>query len=77
VVVDLPGGIAVDLFAGGRLARLAVPDADPAGDLLELVQNCGPIGIRGFCLRWQNPGEELALTHEYRVRGSGRIQLIG
>ena len=44
VVVDLPGGIAVDLFAGGRSARLAVPDADPAGDLLELVQNCGPIG---------------------------------
>ncbi len=77
VVVDLPGGIAVDLFAGGRLARLAVPDADPAGDLLELAQNCGPIGIRGFCLRWQNPGEELALMHEYRVRGSGRIKLIG
>ena len=65
------------LFAGGRLARLAVPDADPAGDLLELVQNCGPIGVRGFCLRWQNPGDELPLMHEYRVRGSGRIKLIG
>ena len=77
VVVELPGGIAVDVLRGARLARLDVPDVDPSGDLLELEQNCGPVGGGGFCLRWQNPDEALALMHEYRVLGSGRIQLIG
>jgi hypothetical protein len=77
VVVELPEGIAVDLFRGRRLARLAVPDADPRGELLEFTQNCGPAGARGFCLRWRDPDSQLVLEHAYRVRASGRIELIG
>ena len=77
VVVAVEGRIALDVVAGRRLARLAVPDADPAGELLWLEQNCGRVGVRGFCLRWRNPGAESPLAHEYRVLGSGRIKLIG
>jgi hypothetical protein len=77
VVVKLPGRIAIDLIRGRRLARLEVPDADPDGELLGLEQSCGPVGTRGFCLRWRNPGEELALKHEYDIRGSDSIKMIG
>lgn len=78
VVVALPGGIALDLVRDRRrLARLEVPDADPDGELLGLEQSCGPAGAGGFCLRWRNPGEALTLKHEYRVRESGWIELIG
>lgn len=76
-VVRLPGAIAVDVVRGRRLARLGVPDADPAGEFLSLAQGCGRAGLGGFCLRWQNPGDDLPLQHEYRVRTSGRIELIG
>jgi hypothetical protein len=77
VVVELPTTIALDVFRGERLARIEVPDADPAGVLLDLTLNCGPGGARGFCLRWRNPGMDLTLEHEYQLRGSGRIELIG
>lgn len=76
-VVELPSGIAVDLVGPRRLARLEVPDADPDGELVELAQNCGPVGGRGLCLRWQNPGDELPLVHAYLVRPDGSIELVG
>jgi hypothetical protein len=75
-VVELPNGIAIDVFGDGRLSRLEVPDADPGGQLIELVQNCGRAGGRGFCLRWQNPGDDVPLVHEYLVRPDGRVELI-
>jgi hypothetical protein len=77
VVVQLARGIAIDVIRGRRLARLEVPDADPDGELLGLEQSCGPVGAHGFCLRWRNPGRELTLKHEYEVRGSGSIEVIG
>jgi hypothetical protein len=78
VLVELPEGIAVDVFQGeSRLARLQIPDADPAGDVIGLEENCGGASGRGFCFRWQNPGDELALVHAYRVLPSGEIKLIG
>ena len=77
VVVELPGAIAVDVTRGTRLARLEVPDADPDGEFLGIEQSCGGAGTSGFCLRWQNPDDELTLFHTYRVRHSGRIKLIG
>ena len=77
VLVEVAGGIAVDVVRNRRLARLPVPDAEPSGELLDLTPDCGPAGARGFCVRWRNPGEELPLVHAYTVRGSGRIELIG
>lgn len=77
VVVELPGRIAIDLIGDRRLTRLEVPDADPAGELLEVEQSCGPAGAGGFCLRWRNPGEDLALKHEYDIREDGSIKVIG
>ncbi len=77
VVVGLPGGIAIDLVSDRRITRLEVPDADRDGELRGLEQNCGQVGVRGFCLRWRNPGEEVTLVHEYRVGRNGRIKLIG
>lgn len=77
IVVELGDGIAVDVVSGTRLARLEIPDADPEGELLGIEQSCGGAGASGFCLRWQNPLDELALFHTFRVRQSGRIKLIG
>ena len=76
-VVELRTGITLDLVRGQRLARLEVPYADPAGQLLEIVQNCGPVGPQGFCLRWRNPGEQTVETHYYVVRDGDRLELIG
>jgi hypothetical protein len=76
-VVAVGQRIALDLRRGGRLARLAVPDADPAGELLELVQSCGREGPRGFCMRWRNPGAEFPLQHGYAVAADGRLRLLG
>jgi hypothetical protein len=77
VLVELPAGIALDTFARRRLGRLAVPDADPEGELLQLTQACGRAGGRGFCLRWRNPGTGPILFHAYRVARDGRLKLIG
>lgn len=78
VLVELPEGIFVDVFARTtRLARLAIPDADPEGDVIGLEESCGGVGVRGFCIRWRNPGQSLALVHVYRVLPSGEIKLIG
>jgi hypothetical protein len=77
-VVELPAGIAIDLIRRDRrLTRLEVPDADPAGELLGLEQSCGPVGAGGFCLRWRNPGNAVALKHEYSIRANGSIKVIG
>lgn len=75
-LVELPRRIVLDVFDGRRVARLAVPDADPAGQPAELVSNCGG-GSRGFCLRWQNPGTESSLFHAYRLEGGGRLRQVG
>ncbi len=78
VLVEASEGIALDVFSGDqRLARLEIPDADPAGDLIGLEENCGGATGRGFCLRWRNPDSELALVHVYQVLPSGEIKLIG
>jgi len=78
VLVELPEGIAVEVLRGDdRLARLEIPDADPDGDVIGLEENCGGDTGRGFCFRWRNPGEELALVHVYQVLPSGEIKLIG
>jgi Protein kinase domain len=61
--VRLAGGIAIDLFAGPRrLARVPVPDADPAGELLDFGA-----GYTTRILRWRNPDGE-TVRHEYTVR---------
>jgi hypothetical protein len=77
VVVAVSGGVAIDVFGKGRLARLEVPDADLDGELLETTANCGPAVPGGFCLRWRNPGVSLTLEHQYLVTQDGRIKLIG
>jgi hypothetical protein len=77
VVVAVSGGVAIDVFAKRRLARLEVPDADPDGELVEVTSNCGPAVPGGFCLRWRNPGVAPPFEHQYVVRDSGRIKLIG
>lgn len=77
VLVELPRTIAIDVISGERIARIAVPDAELGGALSEFAQSCGSGGVRGLCLRWRNPGTDQPLEHEYRVRGDGRIDLIG
>jgi hypothetical protein len=77
IVVSVSGGVAIDVFGQGRLARLEVPDADPGGELVETTANCGPAVPGGFCLRWRNPGVVLPLEHLYAVREDGSIKLIG
>jgi Protein kinase domain len=76
-LVRLRGRIALDAFRGrGRLARVAVPDADPGGRLLNLTAGCG-YG-KGFCLRWLNEGERLPLVHVYTFARRGTaVRLIG
>ncbi len=76
-LVRLPSGIAIDVTGDRRVARLAVPDADPDGEFRELSHTCGPVGPGGFCLRWQNPETDQPLKHEYRVRQDGTLVLLG
>lgn len=77
-LVELPRGIALDLFRRGRrIRRINVPDADPQGELLSLAGGCGGAGGRGFCLRWSNAREDPPVDHEYRVGRGGRIRVIG
>jgi hypothetical protein len=66
-VVRAGGHVALDLLSGRRrVARLAVPDADPRGTLLDLRV----ASSRGFAprpeLRWRNPGGA-AVAHTYRI----------
>ncbi len=77
VLIELPDEIAIDVVRGRRLARLAVPDADPDGHLLSLTRDCGPQVPGAFCLRWRNPGNALPLEHEYIVRRDGTLTLVG
>jgi Protein kinase domain len=76
-VVELPSGIAIDVTGARRLARVTVADANPAGELLELTDNCGPAVPGGFCFRWHNPGTGPPLEHQYAVRNDGRVRQIG
>ena len=68
-VVALPTGIALDLFAGPRrLARVAVPDADPRGRLqrLEIASFAYPN------LVWRNPDGRF-VEHGYDVTPSSLV----
>jgi serine/threonine-protein kinase len=76
-VVEVNGAVAIDVLSPRRLARLEVPDADPAGHVLEVTANCGPPRPGGFCFRWPNPGVVVPLEHQYFVRRVGRIVPIG
>ena len=78
VVVELPGGIAVDVFArraGWRGWRSPTPTRP--GTLLELVQNCGRVGGARVLPALAEPGR--GARADARVQGapSGRIKLIG
>ncbi len=75
-VVFSEAAIFIDVFdRGERQARIAVADADPAGELVELEPSCGP--YRGFCLQWQNE-DDTAIGHEYKLNRDGTgIRLIG
>ena len=76
-LVRVEGGLALDSFRGKRrLARIAVPDADPSGRLLNLdaFAYCGhPLG---FCLRWLNEGEVIPVVHSYRLARDGEAFLL-
>jgi hypothetical protein len=76
-VVEVNGKVAIDVFDRARLARIDVPDADPNGQFSELSAECGPVVPGGFCLRWNNPGDDAPLEHQYVVRGDGTIRFIG
>jgi Protein kinase domain len=76
-VVEADGAIALDLLRGGtRVARVEVPDLRVAGALVSIDGECG--FQRGFCLRWLNEGESVAIVHAYRLDRAGRaFELIG
>jgi hypothetical protein len=62
-VVELENGVAVDLFGGDRrLARVPVPDAEPAGRLLSL----STFDLAHSVLRWRNPDGRI-VQYEYDV----------
>jgi hypothetical protein len=69
--------IVLDSFRGPRrLARIAVPDADVRGRVLELTGFCDY--PRAICLQWQNGGEAIPLSHAYRFSPGGRrFRMIG
>jgi hypothetical protein len=77
IVVEVDGAIAIDVLEGVRLARIAVPDADADGRLVDLTQGCGPVVPGGFCLRWSNPGQPFPLEHQYVVRRDGHVKFVG
>ena len=74
-IVELDSEIFIDVFDGAsRRARIAVPDADPAGELVNFESICGP--NRGFCLLWRNE-DGSSTTHEYKLNRDGtRVRLI-
>jgi len=74
-VIELPAGIAVDLFAGDRrLARVGAPDADPAGHLSSFAVSFTT--LRAFpTLRWRNP-EGRTLRYDFSV-GERTLTLRG
>ena len=88
-IVDAPGiskgrielirvgsAMAVDSFRGNqRLARLTIPDLDPAGEVLAFEGYCG--FRHGFCLRWLNESDDQPVIHAYRLEREGRFELIG
>ena len=69
--------IAIDSFRGPRrLARIAVPDADARGRVLELTGLCDYPGA--ICLQWQNDGSAIPLAHAYSLARTGRrFRVIG
>ena len=69
--------IAIDSFRGSRrLARIAVPDADARGRVLELTGTCEYPGA--ICLQWQNEGDAIPLIHAYSLAAGGRrFRVIG
>ena len=69
--------IAIDSFRGSRrLARVAIPDADSAGKVLELTGTCEYPGA--VCLEWLNDGESTPVIHAYSLARDGRrFRVIG
>jgi hypothetical protein len=77
LMAEVDGSVVIDVFGGGtRLSRTAVPDADPAGQFLEISESCGPVVPGGFCVRWGNPGQPTPLEHQYIVRSDGRVKFV-
>jgi hypothetical protein len=71
-VVRLEGSVALDLFSGERrLARLPVPEADPAGRLQEFSVSGGTYPV----VRWRNP-DGLDAGLEFAV-GVGTLRARG
>jgi len=69
-LVEVDDGISIDALRGGRrLARVVVPDIDPAGRLLAFEGHCGY--RNGFCLRWLNEGAATPIIHAYRLAPDG------
>ncbi len=68
-LVRLDGEVVLDLFAATRrVARLKVPDADPAGRLLAFVKEDRLArNDTEEILRWRNPGSAEPLVHTYRI----------
>jgi hypothetical protein len=66
-VVRLPSGVALDLFQGTtRVARIAVPDADPRGRLFRLETLSGSALPRSERLEWAQP-DGSRIRHEYAI----------
>lgn len=76
-LVSLPEGLVIDAFDGRRrVARIAVPDLRPSGQLFAFDAHCGY--ERGFCLRWLNDGDQIPVMHAYRLtRNGAAFRLIG
>ena len=76
-LVRVGRAIAIDSFRGPRrLARIAVPDADARGRVLELTGLCDYPGA--ICLQWQNDGSAIPLAHAYSLARTGRrFRVIG
>jgi hypothetical protein len=75
-LVRLADQILWDAAVGSRRTeRVAIPGANPEGELALFEQGCGH--PRSVCLRWRNPGAPIPLIHEVRVAPSGRFRVIG
>jgi hypothetical protein len=73
-VVETPEGIAVDLAHDGRrVARVSVPDVDPAGRLVILEQ--GFTASDYVRLQWRDPGRGPLIVHGYAV-SAGRLDVV-
>ncbi len=75
-LVRLDDVLAIDSFRGGRrLARAVVEGARPEGRALSFQVQCGY--HYGFCVRWQNEGEDEPVIHAYRLTSEGLFRQIG